>query len=79
MGYFSYHNTAKRLIKENKLLAFYYVERHNTISPALVLVFNDQKHPVMPIRKERWAEYLNLLLEYSSKELKGEKELQNKE
>lgn len=79
MGYFSYHNTAKRLIKERKLIGYYYAERHNAISPALVLVFNDQKHPVMPIRKERWVEYLNLLLEHSSKELKGEKELPNKE
>lgn len=61
MAYFNYHATAKRLIKENKLKAFYYTEKHNQISPALVLVFDDVSHPVMPIRKEKWQEYLDLI------------------
>ena len=52
---------AKRLISENKLVQFYFTERHNNISPALVLVFNDPVHPVMPIRKEKWQEYLSLI------------------
>ena len=61
MSYFNYHATAKRLISENKLVQFYFTERHNNISPALVLVFNDPVHPVMPIRKEKWQEYLSLI------------------
>ncbi len=61
MAYFNYHATAKRLIKENKLKAFYFTEKHNQISPALVLVFDDVSHPVMPIRKEKWQEYLDLI------------------
>jgi hypothetical protein len=61
MGYFNYHATAKKLINEGKLLSFYFCEKHNKISPALVLVFNDLSHPIMPIRQERWAEYLQLI------------------
>lgn len=59
--YFSYHNKAKQLIKENKLIAWYFTEKHNNISPALVLVFADYKHHIMPIREYRWNEYLGLL------------------
>lgn len=61
MGYFNYHAAAKRMIKDGKLISWYYTERHNGISPALVLLFDDVKHPVMPIRKERWAEYQSLI------------------
>ena len=67
--YFSYHNKAKQLIKEDKLIAWYFVDKHNNISPALVLVFNDYKHHKMPIRKHRWEEYLKLLPK--EKELKN--------
>lgn len=61
MAYFNYHATAKRLIKEGKLVRFYFSEKHNAIAPALVLVFRDDTHPVMPIREERWGEYFELL------------------
>lgn len=61
MAYFNYHAKAKQLIKENKLMFYYFTEKHNKISPALVLVFNDDKHHLMPIRKEHWQEYLNIL------------------
>lgn len=59
--YYNYHATAKRLIKENKLVDFYFTANHNGIQPALVLVFTDVKHSLMPIRKERWQEYFELL------------------
>ena len=65
MGYYNYHATAKRLIREGKLIKFYFVEMHNKISPALVLIFNDTKHRVMPIRFNRWHEYMDLLEEYN--------------
>lgn len=61
MAYFNYHAKAKKLISEGKLEGYYYAEKHNHISPALVLVFNDSRHPLMPIRKERWEEYIPLL------------------
>lgn len=61
MSYFNYHATAKRLIAEGKLNGYYFSKKHNNISPALVLLFNDYKHPVMPIREYRWDEYLSLL------------------
>ena len=63
MFYFNYHATAKRLITEGKLIGYYFTERHNAISPALVLLFDDYRHPIMPIRENRWAEYLPLLPE----------------
>lgn len=61
MSYFNYHATAQSLIRQGKLTSFYYVRRHNRISPALVLLFDDVKHPVMPVRREKWAEYQPLL------------------
>ena len=65
MTYFNYHATAKRLIEEGKLIRFYFTENHNNISPALVLVFDDKLHPIMPIREQRWDEYYGIL--YSRK------------
>lgn len=63
MSYFSYHATAKRLIAGGKLRGWYITENHNGIAPALVLLFDDIRHPVMPIRRERWYEYEPLLAE----------------
>ena len=61
MAYYNYHAVAKRLIKEGKLTAYSFVERYRGISPALLLFFDDLKHPVMPIRAQRWEEYFPLL------------------
>ena len=61
MPYYNYHATAKRLIKEGKLAGYYFTDRYKSISPALVLLFDDAKHPVMPIREHRFDEYLPLL------------------
>ncbi len=61
MGYFNYHATVKRLLSEEKLIGYYYTKKHNSISPALVLLFDDYRHPVLPIREERWEEYKKLL------------------
>jgi len=63
MSYFNYHATAKKLIRDGKLKAFLFTERYNNITPALVLLFDDIKHPVMPIRKHHWAEYIPLIEE----------------
>lgn len=61
MPYFNYHATAKRLIREGKLIAFRIVKEYNGISPAMVLFFDDPVHPVMPIREAHFEEYLALL------------------
>ncbi len=61
MPYFNYHAAAKRLIGEGRLIGYFYTEKHKNISPALVLLFDDAKHPVMPIRYSRWKEYIPLL------------------
>ena len=51
MPYFNYHAVAKNLIKNKKLLRYEFTEKHNKISPALILYFDDIKHPVMPVKK----------------------------
>ena len=61
MPYFNYHAVAKRLVAQGKLLDYYITDRYKRISPALVLVFDDPSHPVMPIREHRWEEYLVLI------------------
>ena len=66
--YFNYHQTAKKLIASGKLLNYYFVEKHNKISPALVLVFNDSLHPIMPIREGKWYEYIDLIEKCSYKQ-----------
>lgn len=65
--YYSYHGMATKLVKEGKLLHYEIVDKWNSISPALVLFFSS--HSPMPIRKEKWSEYL-YLIEKVSKEKK---------
>lgn len=57
MSYYNYHTKAKQLIAEGHLVKTEIVERWNSISPALVLYFDN--HRPMPIREYRWDEYLN--------------------
>ena len=61
MPYFNYHATARRLISEGKLLNYYFTESYKGISPALILIFDDARHSVMPIREHRFDEYLKIL------------------
>mgnify|MGYP001089798776 FL=1 len=61
MAYYHYHAVAKRLIREGKLRRWYIADRYKGIAPALVLIFDDERHPVMPIREYRFEEYLPLL------------------
>lgn len=61
MGYFNYHGTIKKMIKNGKLTGYCFTENYNGIKPALVLFFDDDKRPIMPIRKERWEEYADIL------------------
>lgn len=59
MGYFNYHAKAKKLILDGHLVKFEIVPKWNSISPALVLYFDNNKP--MPIRDYRFDEYLKLL------------------
>ena len=61
MSYFHYHATAKRLIAQGKLKAWFFAEAYHGIAPALILLFDDPIHPCMPIRAHRFAEYAPLL------------------
>ncbi|MGN1223373.1 MAG: thermostable hemolysin delta-VPH [Christensenellales bacterium] len=59
MSYFNYHAKAKKLIKNGELDYYTICDEYNGIRPALVLFFKTNKP--MPIRKERFGEYLPLL------------------
>ena len=61
MPYFNYHATVRRLIREGRLTGFRLVADYHGIRPALLLFFDDARHPVMPIREHRFHEYLPLL------------------
>lgn len=57
--YYNYHAQAKKLIQTGHLTYYEFMERWNHIAPALVLFFDN--HQPMPIREERWSEYLLIL------------------
>lgn len=59
MSYFNYHAKAKKLISDGHLIKFEIVPKWNSISPALVLYFDNNKP--MPIREYRFDEYLSIL------------------
>lgn len=59
MAYFSYHAVAKNLILGGHLVAFKVFESYGSISPALVLFFDN--HRPMPIRQSHWSEYFAIL------------------
>lgn len=61
MGYFNYHAVVKNMIRQGKLVGYYYTGAYRGISPALVLLFADEKRPACPIRLEKWEEYRPLL------------------
>lgn len=62
MSYYNYHAVATNLIKTGHCTHTILKEKHNKISPALVLYFNN--HPPMPIRKESFEKYIFLLKFY---------------
>ena len=59
--YYSYHAAVKKRISAGLLQGFMIVESYHGIRPAMLLLFEDPVRPVMPIRVERWADYLPLL------------------
>lgn len=59
MAYFNYHAKAKKLIAEGHLVDYEIVDSWRSISPALVLYF-DNNRP-MPIREYRWDEYFKII------------------
>ena len=61
MPYFNSPATARRLIREGRLTGFRFAREYRGIRPALLLYFDDPRHPVMPIREHRFADYIPLL------------------
>lgn len=60
MGYYNYHGIAKKLISNGHCTHAEFKKKHNQISPALVLYFNN--HKPMPMREKCFGEYINLLM-----------------
>lgn len=65
MGYFNYHAVAQNLIKTKHCKQAEIVSKHNNISPALILIFDN--HKPMPIRFDKWLIYFKLLKQYDIK------------
>lgn len=59
MSYYNYHGNAINLIKNGHCEKAEIVQNYNNISPALILYFNN--HKPMPIRQERFEQYMVLL------------------
>lgn len=57
--YFNYHGKAMKMIREGRLCGYEFVEKWNNISPALVLFFYD--HSPMPIRQDKWPDYMKII------------------
>ena len=74
LAYFSYHAVARRLIAEGRLRGFRLVSEYRGIRPALLLFFDDARHPVMPIREHRFPEYLPLLRRWEAEGGAGDDE-----
>lgn len=63
MAYFNYHAKAQNLIKNGHCVKAELVDKHNDISPALVLYF-DNNIP-MPIRFHMFCDYFELLKKHN--------------
>ena len=69
MPYFSYHGRNKKLIKEGKLVDYFYDEQGH--KRFLILVFKDGRQ--FPIKEERWIEYTKFIENYYKEESENEK------
>ena len=65
VSYFNYHAVAQNLIKTGHCKEAKIVSKHNNISPALILIFDN--HKPMPIRFDKWFIYFELLEKYNVK------------
>lgn len=59
MTYYNYHAMVQKKISDGKLVSYKIVDKHNSISPAMLLYFNDGK--VFPIRQHKWDEYFEIM------------------
>lgn len=66
--YFNYHAKIKKLILQEQLTGYEFLDEYNGIKPALVLYFKDDKP--MPIRNYKWEEYLPFLMMFDEKQEK---------
>jgi hypothetical protein len=57
--YYNYHAQAQKLIAEGHLTHYELLDTYNSISPCLLLYFDN--HRPMPIRQRKWDEYFQLI------------------
>ena len=62
MGYYNYHAIASNLIKTGHCTHANLTEKYNSLSPALVLYFDN--HKPMPVRENKFSLYFSLLCYY---------------
>ena len=62
MSYYNYHAVIFNLIKSGHCTMGKFKKSHNSISPALVLYFDN--HKPMPIRQESFEKYTSILSFY---------------
>lgn len=63
---YPYHNKIKQRIRAGELVGHYFTDNYQRIGEALVLVFNTVPF-LRPIRPHRWADYVDILADWSKK------------
>jgi len=64
MKMYPYHNKIKQRIKNGELIGYEYVEQYPRIGKCLVLQFSTEPH-TRPIRQHRYAEYVDILVDWN--------------
>lgn len=62
MGYYNYHGIIKNRITSGEAFTVEIVDRHNGITPCMLIIFSDK---IYPIREYRWEEYIALIEQIS--------------
>lgn len=57
---YPYHNKIKQRINNGELIGYEYLDKHNNISPCLLLRFSTEPK-TRPIREHRFEEYKDIL------------------
>ena len=68
--YFNYHAKIKNLICSGHATGYERLEKHNNISPCILIYFDN--HRAMPIREHRFEEYEFLFAKFDVLELKND-------
>lgn len=73
---YPYHNKIKQRISAGELVDYYFTEDYPGIGEALVLVFRTMPN-LRPIRPHRYAEYVDILVDWNRKQKEGVRDDRN--